>query len=287
MLAVVEHHEQLPVAQISRHRLLDGARRTVLDAQDLRHRVGHQRPAGEPGELDEPHAVRRVPKQPGGGFEREAGLATAARPGKRQQAMAAGEADDLPKLALAPDEARELERQVARPPHRRGISTEGRRGRPGRVLDTWTAGEDIPVKTAGLIVGLILEPAPQRLAQQVELPQRTLSAPAECIDAHELPMRPLVQRLIEKRLLERGDRGGAVAGLLVQAGEVDEQGEVPLPQRLPPHDRPPVKAILGQQLAAVEVERRSVAIDARLALGLRRSRLEHLHVDAEPIGKRA
>jgi hypothetical protein len=52
VLAVVKHYEHAPLAHVGRDRLLRGAGRTALDAEDRPDRVRYQRSAGEPGELD-------------------------------------------------------------------------------------------------------------------------------------------------------------------------------------------------------------------------------------------
>ena len=143
---------------------------------------------------------------------------------------------------FAPDEARELERQVACPPRRAGSArraagagSAGPRRRPASGV------QDVLVEAAGLVVGLVLELAPQRLAQQVELGQRALAAAGEGVDAHQLAVRPLVQRLGEQRLLERGDRGRRVAGLLV-AGARDRRAARGGAPAAPPAARSPTSS---------------------------------------------
>lgn len=97
--------------------------------------------------------------------------------------MSAGETDDFTELAVAPHEARELERQVARPPTSRAAG----RGRVlGCVLGAQPPREDVLIQAAGLLVGLILKLAPQRLAQQMKLRQRTLPAPSERVYSDQL-----------------------------------------------------------------------------------------------------
>ena len=85
----------------------------------------------------------------------------------------------------------------------------------------------------------------------MELRQRALAAPRERVDPHQLAVRGLVQWLVNERLLKCCECSGGVACLLVQAGEIDEQGEVALAQRLPSRRRPLVVTILGEQLAGV------------------------------------
>ena len=196
--------------------------------------------------------------------------------------MPAGEPEHLSELALTSDEARQLKWQVARP-SRCWVRAADSRRLLGCIASAQPPCQDVPVKAAGLLIRLILELLPQRLAQQMELRQRALAAARERVDTHQLAVRALVQGLVNERLVKCRECRGGVACLLVQAGEIDEQGEVALAQRLPSRRRPLVEAILGEQLAGVQVDRLPISLDARRARGLRRSRLELLDVDSEPV----
>ena len=196
--------------------------------------------------------------------------------------MPAGEPEHLFELALTSDEARQLKWKVARP-SRCWVRAADSRRLLGSVAGAQPPRQDAPVKAAGLLIRLILELPPQRLAQQMELRQRALAAARERVDPHQLAVRALVQWLINERLLECRECRGGFACLLVQAGEIDEQGEMALVQRLPARRSPLVVTIFGEQLAGVQVDRLPISLDARRALGLRRSRLELLDVDSEPL----
>ena len=90
VLAVVEHEQQCAARRCAPPAPPptvgpSGSRRPAP-----RHRVRHQRRVGEPGQLDEPHAVVGVvAPQRGGRLERQARLAAAAGPGERHQAVSA------------------------------------------------------------------------------------------------------------------------------------------------------------------------------------------------------
>ena len=162
--------------------------------------------------------------------------------------MAACQADDLGQGSFAPDEARQLEREIARPPIA-GLSSAADVRRLGRVLGGQSSREDVLVEATGVVVGLVFELAPQRCTQAMELGQRPVTPTRERVDAHQLAVCRLVQGLVDERLLQRASRRRVVTGRLVPSGEIDEQRDVPLAQRLPPGDRPRFEAIFGQKLA--------------------------------------
>jgi hypothetical protein len=119
----------------------------------------------------------------------------------------------------------------------------------------------------------------------MELRQGSLATPGLGIDPHQLAVCLFVERLSEERLLEGRDCRGPVADVLLQTGEANEEPEVALAQCLAPAGYPLLKAVLGQQLTPVEINRLPVALDTRGALGIGRRLLELLHVDAQPIGR--
>ena len=144
---------------------------------------------------------------------------------------------------------------------RRTISPRSR-SRPTNEVSGWgrlplvsVAGsgrEQLAVEAAGLGVGLGGQLGVELLAQELVLRQRLLAAPAGRVDAHERPVGGLGQRIDDQRALQRGDRLRVVAG---QLGELDAQRAVQLEQRGPARVGPRLVAVLGQQLAGVEVER--------------------------------
>ena len=105
---------------------------------------------------------------------------------------------------------------------------------------------------ASLGVGLGRQLGVELLAQQLVLREGLLAAPGGRVEAHEGTVRGLGQRIDHQRALQRGHRRGVVA---VQRGQLDAQGTMELQQRGPARVRPGLVAVLGQQLAGVEVER--------------------------------
>ena len=104
-----------PVADVRRHHLLGPAAPSGSPPRCSRaHRMGHQRLVGRGRRA---RRARRPPASRGASAvaasQRQPRLAAAARTGEGEQPVAAGEADDVAQLALAPDEAGQLERQVA------------------------------------------------------------------------------------------------------------------------------------------------------------------------------
>ena len=224
--------------------LLGGALRGDRDANGQRRGLGHERPVGEARELDEPDAV-------GNGVDArqrldgQARLAATARADQREQADAVEQAKDLAALALAPDERRQRLRQIAAP--------------AGRRLGS----EQLAVQAAGLGIGLGRELGVELLAQQLVLGQRLLAAAAGRVDAHERAVGAFRQRVEDQRALQHRD-GLRIVG--VQLGQLDAQAAVELEQRGPARVGPWLVAVLGQQLARVEVQRALVGGDlARLA----------------------
>ena len=59
-----------------------------------------------------------------------------------------------------------------------------------------------------------------------------------------------------------------------------------LAQRLAPRRGPRLEAVLGQQLTGVELDRRSVAVDAGLRSAGAPRLLELLDIDAQPVALR-
>ena len=93
--------------------------------------------------------------------------------------------------------------------------------------------------------------------------ERLLAAAGRGEQPHQRAVGRLVQRVDHHGLLERLDRRRRVAVRGQAGGELEQQPEVRLAQRLAPAGRPRLVAVLGQQLAAVERERRAVVRPAR------------------------
>ena len=114
MLAVVEDQQRLQRLEVRAQRLRERASRLFAHAQHLRDLVRDQRRIADRREIDEPDAVRIRVEHVGGDLQREAGLAETAHAEEREQARALEQLLRLGDFALAPDERRELLRQVVR-----------------------------------------------------------------------------------------------------------------------------------------------------------------------------
>jgi hypothetical protein len=69
----------------------------------------------------------------------------------------------------------------------------------------------------------------------------------------------------------------------VRLGQRDQQPEARLAQRLPPRRGPVLVAILRQQLPRVQLERDAIRLDVVMRTRRRRSALERVDVDADPL----
>lgn len=136
-----------------------------------------------------------------------------------------------------------------------------------------------PVQARGLRVGLCLQLAPQRLAQLVVLRQRLLAATGRDEQPHQRAVRFLVQRIDDDDLVERLDGRPRVAVLYQPAGELEQQSEMRLAQRLAPAGCPRFVAVFGEQLAAVEGDGRVVVRELAGLAGARDRRFEGVDVD--------
>ncbi|GBD16306.1 hypothetical protein HRbin26_01202 [bacterium HR26] len=91
----------------------------------------------------------------------------------------------------------------------------------------------------------------------------------------------LERRLERDRSLQRRDRRRVLAVSLVQVGQLEEQSQERLAERLAPHGRPVLVALLREQVASIEVNSRLVGRDLAGAASGCRGRFERLHVDPE------
>jgi hypothetical protein len=112
VLAVVEHDQDRGVVQVVDERRLRRPGRLLGRTDRAEHRARHERLVAERREVDYPDAVWVVLDDLGGGLERQARLARSPRAGQRHQSAPADERLHLGELALATDEAGQLERQV-------------------------------------------------------------------------------------------------------------------------------------------------------------------------------
>jgi hypothetical protein len=115
VLAVVDDEQQPPVADL----LDEGVERrlggVVVQAQRVGGGQRDERRVVQPGQVDEAHAVREGPPDPGRDARGEPGLADAARPGQRHQPCAGQQLASVGQFATPVDEAGRLDRQPVVP----------------------------------------------------------------------------------------------------------------------------------------------------------------------------
>jgi hypothetical protein len=114
VLAVVDHDQRPPPRQIIHGSVERVAPRQLPHTKHSGQRRRDQLALCEWGELDPPHAVRERVERVGGGLGRQPRLAAPARAGKRKHSRRAQRTRNLSQLALSPDEARQLVREVVR-----------------------------------------------------------------------------------------------------------------------------------------------------------------------------
>ena len=215
VLAVVQDQQRAPPAELGAEALEGGEPRREGEPKRGGGRVRHQPRVAEARQLDQPDAVAALRDARRRGLQGETGLARPAGARERDQAMAVEQPGDLAQLAVAPDEARQRDRQVV-------ASTLGRRGprrarprsrnRLGRV-EVDLAAQQRPIQARGLGIGLGLQLAPKRPAQPVILPERLLAATVGGEHPHQRAVGRLVQRVDDDGLLERLDRRRGIAVL--------------------------------------------------------------------------
>ena len=114
VLAVVEDQQQVPVPHELQQRVDDREPGLFLHAQHRRHRLRHETRIVDWSELDQPRAVGKRVEGVGRHLERQPGLAEAAATQQCQQACLGELFSYVDEFAFAPDEGRELLRQVVR-----------------------------------------------------------------------------------------------------------------------------------------------------------------------------
>nr|WP_282205071.1 hypothetical protein [Kitasatospora fiedleri] len=124
VLAAVQHQQGPAVGELLDQHVQRRAGGVVGQVQRLQHGVAEQQRVLHGGELGEVRAVREAVGQPGGGAQREAGLADAARAGHRDQPGPGQQGGQLVEFGGPADEAGDLGRQPAR--------RRARHGRPRR-----------------------------------------------------------------------------------------------------------------------------------------------------------
>ncbi len=112
MLAVIEHEQHRPITEGLDDAGDEACPGALLDAEGGRDRVGHHRTLGNAAEIDEPHAAGVGRGLARSDLYREARLADTARSGKGEHRRLAQAFLGLGDLRGAPDEARQLAREV-------------------------------------------------------------------------------------------------------------------------------------------------------------------------------
>ncbi len=165
VLAVVQHQQQLPPAQILDHGLLDRQPVPATDPQRRRHGVADRAAVRQGCQFTPPHPVGEPGRLVPGDLLGQPGLADPARPGQRDQRRPAERRRHQRDLVAPPDEAGLPARQVGRRPDRGEgrvlfeqllVRLPGRRGR----LDAELVGQEpaqVPVdlERVGLAAGQV------------------------------------------------------------------------------------------------------------------------------------
>ena len=113
VLEVVQDQQGGAIRQVREERIGSGSLRTVEEAHGPSDRRPNECRLLDLVERDEPRAVRRGGRTRPSELDGQSGLADAAGPGERQQAVAIQELEQLADLALPADEARQRHRDVA------------------------------------------------------------------------------------------------------------------------------------------------------------------------------
>ena len=285
MLAVVEDQQRARLAELGteafKGRALRGQRQTERGGSLRR----HQRGIAEASQLHQPDTIvaRAQPRRRS--LDSEASLARPTGAGQREQAIAVKQTGNLPQLAVAPDEARQRDRQVMTGRPSPSCAQRVRRLAAqlliGRV-EVDVATQQRLIQARRLRVGLGLEVAPKRLAQPLILRQRVLAATRRGEQPHQRALGAFVQRINHHNLFKGRDSRLGIPALSKTAGKVEQQPQVRLAHRLPPADRPRFVAILREKLAAVKLERRPIIRQLASSASMRDPRLERVDVDLHP-----
>ena len=155
VLAVVQQHEQAPLADRFDERADDGAARVLRYGKHIRDGDRDEIRVLKRGEIRKPHPVAGAIQQPGRDLERKAGLARAARAGERDQTRDGDQPVHLSELGVAADKARHLRREIIEQP--RVVE------RPKRRESRW--------KAVGLELEDLLGPAEVLQPVQAEVPE--------------------------------------------------------------------------------------------------------------------
>ena len=113
MLAVIQHQEQLLIAQVHDERFHQGQARMLGDSEHRRQGVDDLFRIADRGKLTEPRAVRKIGQHLLGDLQGETRLAHPTNPGERDNAHVSEGVDRAAYFLLASDKGADLERQVA------------------------------------------------------------------------------------------------------------------------------------------------------------------------------
>jgi hypothetical protein len=117
LLDIVKNQQHVPMGEIAAQVVHQRRAARVLQSDAARDCRRHQRRIPHRGQRHEVHPVGKVPRRPARQLDRQPRLATAARPGQRQQARAVQQAARLRQLALPAHETRRRSWQHARSSH--------------------------------------------------------------------------------------------------------------------------------------------------------------------------
>ncbi len=112
MLAVVDHEQELGVAQALEHVVEQRAVRPLAHVENAGDRLDHQLRVEHRGQVDQPGAFAGLRGHPGGDLDRQPCLSRPAGARQGDQTGPAEQVRELGELPLAPDEAGELDQQV-------------------------------------------------------------------------------------------------------------------------------------------------------------------------------
>jgi hypothetical protein len=154
LFEVVDHQQQLLVAEVVLHGLEDGAPGHLRDPHGPRHRRGNQGGIGHRRQVHEDHAVLELGEQLRGDLEGQPGLAGAPGAGEGEQAGPAEEPPDLGDLLLPAHERGELHGEVVPP----GVQRPGRRELGREPVDH----QVVQVHRQGDVLQPVLPEVPER-----------------------------------------------------------------------------------------------------------------------------
>jgi hypothetical protein len=175
LLEVVDHQQELLVAQALLHRLQDGASARLGDGKGPGHRRGDQGGIGHRRQVREEGAILERGEELGRDLEGQAGLAGATRAGQGEQPGLLQQRPDLGDLLLPADEGGELHREVAGP----GVQRPRRREVGREALDQQL------VQVLGH--GDVLQPVVAQVAEGGPLRQGLLHQPPGGLGDQDLP----------------------------------------------------------------------------------------------------